>query len=124
MKKLSFAILACSAFAPLISQAQVVVNDNFDGYANQAAFEAAWSPIGTLAPLSGTLTTEQSVSAGNSIKIDGTASNGQQRNRRTFAETGTLSTLNLFTFSFDFYDSNAGTSPYRQFANLQDTTAP
>ena len=124
MKKLSFAILACSTLAPFVSQAQVLVNDNFDSYANQAAFEAVWTPIGTLAPLSGTLTTEQFLSPGNSIKIDGTASNGQQRNRRTFAETGALSTLNLFTFSFDFYDANAGVAPFRQFANIQDTTGP
>ena len=124
MKKLSFAILACSTLAPFVGQAQVLVNDNFDSYANQAAFEAVWAPIGTLAPVSGTLTTEQFQSPGNSIKIDGTASNGQQRNRLTFTESGTLSTLNLFTYSFDFYDANAGAAPFRQFANLQDSTAP
>jgi hypothetical protein len=27
-------------------------------------------------------------------------------------------------FSFDFFDSNAGLAPYRQYANLQDSAAP
>jgi hypothetical protein len=104
--------------------AGVILSDNFDGYANQAAFEAVWTPIGTVAPLSATLTTDQSVSPANSIRVDGTATSNQQRNRRSFTETGTPSTLTQITFSFDFYDSNGSASPYRQFSNLQDTTAP
>jgi hypothetical protein len=121
---LSITAAGCFTLAPSFSQAQVFLSDGFDGYANQAAFEAAWTPVGTLAPLSGTLTTDQFVSPGNSVRIDGTASNSQQRNRRTFAETGGVSALSQTTFSFDFYDSNSGASPYRQYATLQDTTAP
>ena len=112
------------ALTPTITNAQVIVNENFDGYANQAAFEAVWTPTGTVAPLSGTLTTDQFVSPGNSIRIDGTTVNSQQRNRLTFTESGTISLAQQITFSFDFYDSSASASPYRQFANLQDTTAP
>lgn len=112
------------ALAPWAANAQVLVNDNFDGYANQAAFETVWTPIGTVSPLSGTLTTDQFVSPGNSIRIDGTASNSQQRNRLTFTESGTISTSQQITFSFDFYDSSITAAPYRQYASLQDTTGP
>jgi hypothetical protein len=112
------------ALTPALCSAQVFVNENFDGYANQAAFETAWLPIGTAAPLSGTLSTEQASSLANSLKIDGTAANGQQRNRLTFAETGTISLTTQITFSFDFYDSLSTAAPYRQYVNLQDTTAP
>jgi hypothetical protein len=121
---LSITAAGCFALTPSLSQAQVFLSDGFDGYANQAAFEAAWTPIGTVAPLSGTLTTDQFVSPGNSVRIDGTASNSQQRNRRTFAETGAVSALSLTTFSFDFYDGYASASPNRTYANFQDTTAP
>jgi len=96
------------------SQATVLLFDNFDGYADQAAFQAAWSPIGTTA--SGTLTDALSVSAPNSINFATTA----QRNERAFAESGDPSPANIVRFSFDFYDSDAAASPYRQYANLQD----
>src|SRR5437016_4666626 len=39
--------LAATAHATVIVS---VLSDNFDSYANQAAFEAAWPPIGTVAP--------------------------------------------------------------------------
>src|SRR5438552_1422892 len=121
-----FAAITVLAFAlatPSV-QAQILVNDNFDGYANQAAFETVWVPIGTTAPISGTLSTVQSVSAPNSIEILGTATNNQQRNQRVFAETGTPSPTSRIVFSFDFFDSNAAVAPYRQDSNLLDTTAP
>ena len=124
MKKLSFAILACSALAPFISQAQVLVNDNFDSYANQAAFEAVWTPIGTVVPLSAELSTAQASSVANSIRVPGTATNAQSRNRLTFAESGSLTTLGLISWSFDFYDSAPTGSPQRNYSNLQDSTAP
>src|SRR5690349_4266511 len=103
MKKLSFAILACSTL-PFVSQAQVLVNDNFDGYASQAAFEAVWTPIGTTAPLSAELSTAQASSGLNSIRGPGTTVNAQSRNRLTFAESGALGALSLISWSFDFYD--------------------
>ncbi len=119
---LSALVVALSLCSRL--SAVVVVNETFDGYADQAAFQAAWAPIGTVAPLSGTLSTEQFVSSSKSIKIDGTATNSQQRNRLTFADSGLLAVGNSLTYSFDFYDSNAAANPYRQYSNLQDTTAP
>ncbi|MEO6035477.1 MAG: hypothetical protein ABIQ35_09500, partial [Verrucomicrobiota bacterium] len=102
----------------LNSSAAILVQDNFDGYADQAAFQAAW-PLVTAS--SGILVTTNAVSLPNSISYDIT---GTQRNGRSFTESGNPSQLNAITFSFDFYDSDAALNPYRQFANLQDGTAP
>lgn len=105
------ALLLLSAGA---ASAASLLDDNFDSYADQAAFVAAW-PIVT--GTGGTLSGSQSVSSPNSINFPTTA----QRNGRTIAETGNPdSLLNLITFSFDFYDSNNAAAPYRQYANLQD----
>jgi hypothetical protein len=95
------------------AQAATLLDDNFDSYANQAAFQAAW-PV-TVAP-GGTLSTAQAASAPNSVYLPLTA----QRNDRSFAESGNPSALNAITFGFDFYDSNAAASPYRQISSLID----
>jgi len=119
------------------SHAATIVSDNFDGYANQAAFEAVWPAIGTtgdLAKKSAQLSTTQATSVPNSVFVPvsttATAALTEFRNRRSFAETSTLaSSGNLgigdtITWSFDFYDSITGGNPQRNYANLQDTTAP
>lgn len=129
MKRAVFA-LAIVALTFEQASAVFVVSDNFDSYANQAAFEAAWPATGTVTPLSGELSTLQSSSPSKSIRNPGTVSNSQSRNRRSFTETNTLSTSgNLgigdqLIFSFDMYDSAPTASPARNFVNLQDTTAP
>jgi hypothetical protein len=113
-----------------VAQAAIIVSDNFDSYANQAAFEAAWPPIGTTAPISGVLSTAQASSAPNSIQGPGTTVNAQYRNQRIFAETSTLSSSgNLgigdkLIWSFDYYDSAPAGAPQRNHSNLQDSTAP
>lgn len=106
----------------IASPAAVLLSDNFDSYSDQAAFEAAWGAIGTVAPISATLVTDQAASAPQSIRIDGTATSAQQRNERAFAETGTVAANTLFVFSFDFYDSNSAVAPYRQHSFIQDGT--
>jgi hypothetical protein len=107
------------------ASATIVLADSFDSYANQAAFQAAWPPIGTVAPLSAVLSTEQSLSPTQSIKINGEpTTNGKERNRRSFTETGTIGIGDQLIFSFSFYDTAPTASPFRQYANLQDTTAP
>lgn len=116
--------LALATIGVRIAGAGVILSDNFDNYANQAAFEAAWPAIGTVAPTSAELSNAQSVSASNSIHTPGTATTGQNRNRRTFTESGTLGIGDQLIFSFDFYDSAPAGAPQRNFANLQDTTAP
>jgi hypothetical protein len=106
--------------------AQVILFDNFDGYANQAAFEATWVPIGTLPP-SALLSTEQAVSVSNSIKVPGNAvasPDTAYRNRRTFIESGLITLAQPFVFSFDFFDIAGTGNPQRNFINLQDGTSP
>ena len=107
----------------VVSPAAVLLSDNFDGYANQAAFEAAWAPNGTVAPISATLATDQAASGTQSIRVDGTATTGQQRNQRSFTESGVVTTTTLIVFSFDYYDSNAAVAPYRQFSEMRDGAA-
>jgi hypothetical protein len=118
------AALVGSAIGLPTAQAAIILADKFDSYANQAAFQAAWPAIGTVAPTSADLSTAQAKSPPNSVEIDGTLTTGQQRNRRSFAESGSVSPTQNFFWSFDFYDTNSAASPYRQFSNLQDTTAP
>ena len=108
---------AILAFPSGVSAA-VLVQDNFDGYADQAAFVAAWPQVGATA--SGTLSTTNPSSSPNSINYATTT----QRNEKVFSESGTVSSTNVLIFSFDFFDSNAALNPYRQFANLQDSLAP
>jgi len=114
----SFLVVAVSTVnVSFTASAGTLLFDNFDGYADQTAFTTAW-PI--ITGTGGTLSTLQAVSPANSINFPTTA----QRNGRTIAESGNPnSLLNLITFSFDFYDSNAGVAPYRQYANLQDGVA-
>jgi hypothetical protein len=108
----------------LPAEASLILSDNFDGYADQAAFQAAWPAIGTVAPTSGQLSTAQSVSSPNSIRNAGTATTGQMRNRRSFGEVTAPSPTTTLVWSFDFYDSAPTVSPARNFSNLQDGTAP
>lgn len=124
-------VLAFAAAAGLgtIASGAIVIDDNFE-YADQAAFEAAWTPIGTVAPISAELSTAQASSPIKSARVPGTLTTGQNRNRETFAETSTLSSggnLGIgdqLIWSFDFYDSAPTASPARNYSNLQDSTAP
>jgi hypothetical protein len=121
----SVAALLVIALSLPRAQAAPILFDDFDGYDNQGEFEFAWAPIGSAAPMSAELSTEQSVSTPNSVKVAGTASNNQQRNQRLFTDTSILtSPTGRLVWSFDFYDSNGATAPYRQSSNLQDSTAP
>lgn len=104
----------------VVSPAAVLLNDNFDGYANQATFEGAWTPTGSVAPTSATLATDQAASETQSVRIDGTATSFQQGNQRSFDESGTVMTSTITIFSFDFYDSNAAAAPFRQHSFLLD----
>jgi hypothetical protein len=114
------------------ASATLLLQDNFDGYANQAAFNASWqtvpgsvgTPPNQVFITSATLSTEQSVSSSNSIKF--VAASGSplapiERNFKTFTESGNPnSTSNIVRFSFDFYDSDAAAAPYRQYGTLMD----
>lgn len=100
------------------AHAAIIVNDNFE-YANQAAFEAAWLPIGTAAPLSGELSTEQSVSPTKSIKNPGTAVSNQSRNKLTFPATPAIAIGDQLVWSYDYWDNAPTGAPQRNYANLQ-----
>lgn len=119
--------LTCIGFAFIatsnISWAVVLVSQNFDSYADQTAFEAAWIPNGS----SATLATDQASSPTKSIRIDGTTTNGLQQNQHSFSETNTVGTIAdgySIVFSFNFYDSNAAAAPYRQHSFIQDGAFP
>ncbi|MEO7514200.1 MAG: hypothetical protein ABIW93_00190 [Verrucomicrobiota bacterium] len=99
---------------------QVLLFDNFDSYADSIAFSNVWNEV-LASKITGTLTSATNVSAPNSVSYDTTGTN---RNGRSFTETGLPAATNAITFSFDFYDSNAALSPYRQFVNLQDGASP
>ncbi|MEO6436381.1 MAG: PEP-CTERM sorting domain-containing protein [Tepidisphaeraceae bacterium] len=98
--------------------AAILIQDNFDSYATQAAFVAAWPVVSTSVP-SGTLSTVQASSVPQSINQATTA----QRNQRAFTESGTPSAGAPIEFSFDFYDADDSLSPFRQQSNLQDSPA-
>lgn len=113
MKKIFIPAFAVALGFGANSFAVVFLNDNFDSYANQAAFQAVWpATVGT----GGTLINTNSVSSPNSIRYDLATA----RNDRTFAESGNPSPLNAISFSFNFYDSDASASPYRQISSLID----
>ncbi|MCC6492334.1 MAG: hypothetical protein IT424_04875 [Pirellulales bacterium] len=113
--------------------AGVLLSDGFDGYTTQAQLEAAWPSIATTTTTSKKsiqLSSAQTLSAPNSVFVPvsttATSALTEYRNRRSFTESGVISTSNKLTFSFDFYDvgTTASPSPQRNYANLQDTTAP
>ena len=122
----ALAALAAGTLSAGRADAAMIVNDNFDSYANQAAFEAVWPAVGTSAALS----SAQASSAPNSVLVAGSIAPATTsgRNRQSFAETSTIGTIADMTtkisFSFDFYDSAPTGAPQRNYVNLQDTTAP
>jgi hypothetical protein len=132
------ALLLVVSAVPSVFAQSVIINDSFDTYADQAAFEAVWvpigggTPVGSLGVIGGTLSTEFASSPTFSVKNESpaafvppepTSSAYSQRNQVTFTET-TISTSLGIRFSFDFYDVAPTVSPYRQYANLQDGASP
>src|SRR6185436_21016480 len=104
MKQMKAAVLAIALIC-LVSRASaaILLSDNFDSYADQAAFNAAWPNVAS-PNARGTLTNLQAVSLPNSVNYQTSA----QRNERTFTESGTPTAANPITFSFDFFDTNGG----------------
>lgn len=122
-----FALVAIACGATCASSASAaLLYDNFDSYANTAAFTAVWPVVGALP--SGTVATDLFVSSPNSINNVGTATAAAaMRNQRSFAESGlpgAPGSNSLIHFSLEFYESNAASSPARNHSNLQDGTAP
>jgi hypothetical protein len=128
------AVIGVSATVLVASgaRAATILSDNFDGYADQAAFQAAWPAIGTDTTFpSGLLQSTNSLSSPNAVQNPAeSTTNNRYRNRRSFSETSTFaSSGNLgvgdqLVWSFDFYDSDSTKAPARNYSNLQDSTAP
>jgi hypothetical protein len=106
------------------AKAVVILNDNFDTYADTAAFQAVWPAVGSQA--SGTITQVTSVSSPNAVQIFSPAPSGvaDQRNERVFTGGAVMAQNAQYIWSFDFYDTDGAAAAYRQVSNLQDTTAP
>jgi len=94
------------------ANAGVVFSDNFDGYADQAAFNAAWN-VG-LAGGGGILSTEQAYSPLQSIKQDLTAKGSGKDITPAFGTDA-----QPLEWSFRFYDSTQAAN-LRQFATIRD----
>jgi hypothetical protein len=115
-------LLLAPAFACLAlvhsSNGAVFLNEHFDSYADQTAFQTAWPISGTASTV---LNNEQAVSASQSVKGLTTAT----RNALSIGEVGFLNgSADTVIFRFNFYDSNAGAAAYRQYAELNDGSAP
>ena len=111
MKTFLLAALALQSGASLLL-AQTIFSDNFDGYADQAAFNAVWN-VG-LTGGGATLSTEQAFSPAQSAKQGTTA---QASGHDITPVWGTSAQPLLW--SFRFYDSTQ-TANLRQFASIRD----
>jgi hypothetical protein len=100
----------------------VIINDGFE-YADQSAYDAVWPAVSGVSP-NMVLDSTNFASGAKSVTVPVTAANNQYRSQQTFSELNNPSVSNTITWSFAFYDSNSALSPYREYANLQDTTAP
>jgi hypothetical protein len=138
-RPVAMAFVAVAAFASTAAAQTTLLFDNFDGYADQAALEAVWTPFpnASIVPSgvhpSLTLSTEQAVSPTQSLKnpgvttLQGTAES--PRNQRFFLDSGLPAADNLVHFEFDFYDSYdtggaASVVPYRAYSGFFNSAAP
>jgi hypothetical protein len=131
------------------SRALIVFKDDFNSYfdgsgnPDQAAFTAVWTPIGCQGQgASCTLNTSSTTSnevSNDFVGVDALhdkaiknhspvgspgTSDSAERNQITFTASPVLATGDRLEFSFDFYDLTPAGNPYRQFMNMQSSTAP
>ena len=116
MKKLMKTSMVLVGVLTLASAANaaIVFSDNFDGYADQAAFNAVWN-VATVGG-GGTLSTEQAFSGSQSIKQDLTAKASGHDITPVFGLD-----VQPLVWSFRFYDSTQANN-LRQFGALRDAT--
>jgi hypothetical protein len=98
-----------------------LLSDNFDSYADQAAFVAAWPryEFGSVTS-DAQLVQDEADSPPNSVFNAGTLTNAQQRNMRHFDQLGFSEPTDKIVWSFDFFDSAPAASPSRNHANFHD----
>jgi hypothetical protein len=114
MKTLLLTAALALNFGVVVCAQTTIFADNFDSYADQAAFNAVWN-VG-LAGGGGTLSTEQAFSPTQSIK-QGTIA---QQSGHDIAPTSGSDAQPLL-WSFRFYDSTQ-TANLRQFATIRDNS--
>jgi hypothetical protein len=112
--KTTFVLAGVLALASAAIAQTTVFSDNFDSYADQAAFNAAWN-VG-LAGGGAILSAEQAYSAPQSIKQDLAAKASGRDITPVFG-----SDVQPLEWSFRFYDSTQ-TANLRQFATIRDTS--
>ncbi|MEA2710307.1 MAG: hypothetical protein QOF78_2908 [Phycisphaerales bacterium] len=119
MSKFSIACIVALTMVGLAGNAgaAILLQDNFETYANQAAFQAAWPASGTgTAGNSGTLTTAESFSPPNSINYP--TATGFRNNKNFGDTTGTV--IVPIEWSFRFFDSDSTAGAYRQYSEIID----
>lgn len=128
MKRVAYILIGLFVVAgPHTAQATVVFEDNFDSYADQAAFDAVWAVLpgtGSVTYENVQLSTEQSVSPTKSMKAPAqpTGATLLQRSSYDFPAQSLLAAGDKIVFSFSFYDSNAPSSAYREYAEIRSTS--
>jgi hypothetical protein len=111
-------ILGASCAITTSSFATVFLNEHFDSYPDQATFQSTWAINGTASTV---LNSAQSVTPNQSVEGLTTAT----RNVLTIGEVGLLNgSSDTVIFRFNFFDSSGSAGAYRQYAELDDTTAP
>lgn len=108
MKRVFAGLFVAAALAP--AALGQILADNFDGYANQAAFEAAWPRIGAN---SATLATDQSHSAPNSV-LALTTTNFTGGNSRNLPGEHDGSDAAPLVISYWMYYANGGTRHFNE----------
>jgi hypothetical protein len=125
------AILLTTLASPVFSQTTFFA-DPFE-YADQAAFDAVWSPV--TGKVNAFLVTEGPrfnppdasplvTPVSPSTTMAAFLQDGTTRSEKAIGETGNIAANNVVSYSFDFYDVDATVSPFRHHHNLQDSPAP
>jgi PEP-CTERM motif len=112
------AAIGCVVISASQANAQILLQDNFDSYPDQASFQATWPAGGGFA--SGTLSNAQANSAPNSVLDSGTVA---MRNDRPLSSAYTPVSGAPLRFQFAFFDSNAAAAAYRQASTIVSGTA-
>jgi hypothetical protein len=119
MRTLAICLAAAILSLLLTSSAKAVVllSDNFDSYATQADFNAAW-PV-TTSSTSGALSTAQAFSGTKSILYPASGTLAGYRNIKSFGDNAASAT-NSIEFSLRFYDTNSTLNNFREYGEMID----
>jgi PEP-CTERM motif len=113
------ALAIAGIFQTISAQAQVIINDHFTTYTDDASLTASWARVtGTSTIISLAPDPDPGATHGQGINVTTAAG----RLRSTF--TGVTPTdLAPLVLSFSFYDSNGGTTSGRQYTELRNSAS-